>query len=388
MQGKSPYPYITASKVPGRYEVWTAQDHRDDELLVPLDPAKGDFAGLLERARQVLLSYYGQPAYELLEMLLAQANAALDATHWQKDSPLPAGMIAWQEGEELYASARGQLSAIAKSSQQPRRHHGSAGWFISRSFLQNSYMGQTQVGSFVITAHTQSRMRFHVSRHSEEVHLSTPRKSQTISGRLIIDNFEQALKAVSSALEDFKRQPKIELFYDTVQEGVSYELAKALSKFTQGSESAIKIDRGVDGTRKPASVEIAFAPASSSVLDQVANALVLDPEPQGVVLQGEVVVLSREAERDGLARIIRLNVEDASDINKVRVRLDAEQYEVAMEAHRREASLRVRGRLEKENNRWWLYNATDLEIVERRPRVEGLVEAPMLPLELTSGEDD
>jgi hypothetical protein len=276
-------------------------------------------------------------------------------------------MIGWDDGEDLYASARSQLSAIAKSSKQPRRHHGSASWYISKHFLENCYMGQTEIGSFIITAHTPSLMRFHVSRHSEEVHISRPRESQTITGGTIIDNFEQALKAVSSALEDFRHRPKIEVFYETIESGVSYELVRALSKFTAGSESAITIDRSAEGSQRPA-VEIAFSPTSAPILDQVANAFVLDPEPQGVTLQGEVIVLSREAEREGLARIIRLNVEgasDARDINKVRVRLDADQYEIAMDAHRREASLRVAGRLEKENNRWWLYNPTHVEIVER-----------------------
>jgi hypothetical protein len=357
--------WAPTSKEPGRYEVWTTQDSPGDEVVIPLDPEKGDFSGLLNRARYALLSHYGRPAYDLLDMLTAQVNAALDATQWHKETALPPGMIGWHEGEDLYASARAQLSAIAKSSKQPRRHHGSASWYISKTFLDNSYMGQTEINSFVITAHTPSRMRFHVSRHSEEVHVSRPREAQTISGRVIIDNFENALKAVTGALEDFIRQPKIEIFNDTIEVGVSYELVRALSKFTQGSESAIKIDRNASSEEHRAPVEIAFAPTAAPILDRVANAFVLDPQPQGVTLQGEVVVLSRETDREGLARIIRLNVEGASDINKVRVRLDADQYELAMEAHRREASLQVRGRLEKENNRWWLYNATDLEIVER-----------------------
>lgn len=369
------------SKVPGRYEVWAAtREREDDEVIVPLDPEKGDFATLLDRARYVLLSHYGRPAYELLDMLQAQVDAALDSTQWCKDTALPAGLISWQEGEDLYTSARGQLSAIARSSKQPRRHHGSTSWFISKNFLEHCYMGQTEIGSFVITAHTPSRMRFHVSRHSQQIHISKPRESQTVSGRAIIDNFERALEAISEGLEEFKRQPKLEVFDHTIEDGVSYELVRSLSKFTQGSEAAIKIDRSPGGAENPTAVEIAFAPTSAPILDQLANALVLDPEPQGITLQGKVIVLSREVDREGLARIIRLNVEGASDINKVRVRLDADQYEIAMEAHRREESLEVRGRLEKENNRWWLYNATDLEIVPPLRVVGDKERADVLPL--------
>lgn len=360
------FDWSPVSKIPGRYEVWTTDSNEDNEVLVPLDPYKGDYGGLLDRARRTVLSYYGKAADDLLVMLQAQVSAALDATQWQKETALPPGMIGWQEGEDLYAAAHAQLSAIARSARQPRRHHGSANWYLSKSFLESCYMGQTDIGSFVITAHIPSRTRFHVSRRSEQVHISRPRESEMISGRTIVDNFEKALTAVAGALETFKREPKIDVFFETVPDGVSYELVRALSRFTQDSESAVKIDRSREGSSapKPSPVEIAFDPTAAPILNQVANAMVRDPEPQGVTLEGQVVVLSRDFERDVLARIIRLNVEGASDINKVRVRLNSDQYDVAMEAHRHEQSLRVTGRLERENNLWWLYNATDLDIVE------------------------
>jgi hypothetical protein len=68
------------------------------------------------------------------------------------------------------------------------------------------------------------------------------------------------------------------------------------------------------------------------------------------------------------------------------VRLNAEQYEIAMEAHRREADLQVSGQLQKENNRWWLYNATDLEIVERPSHIGQI--AIDHQLELSLDDDD
>ena len=358
------------SKVPGRFEIWvthsSGDEGEDNEILVPLDPTRGDFPGLLDRARRRVLSHYGKSAYDLLGMLQAQASAALDETQWLKETALPPGMIGWQDGEDLYVSARDQLSAVVRSSRQPRRYHGSANWYLSRTFLESCYMGQTDIGSFIISAHIPSRTRFHVSRRSERVRIAEPNNSETISGRAIVDNFETALNAVVESLAIFKREAKLEVFSDAVSEGVSAELVRALSKFTQNSESAVRIDRSRQSPDDPPPrlVEISFDPTVSPVLDRAANALVLDPEPTGVTLQGQVSVLSREITNDVLARVIRLNVEGAAGINKVRVPLDADQYELAMEAHRHEKSLRVTGRLERENKLWWLYNAGDVGIVE------------------------
>lgn len=72
----------------GLYEVWTAQDSPDSQVIVPLDPQRGDFRGLLDRAQHLLLSNYGQVARDLLEMLQAQIDAALDETQWQKETSL------------------------------------------------------------------------------------------------------------------------------------------------------------------------------------------------------------------------------------------------------------------------------------------------------------
>ena len=41
--------WAPTSKEPGRYEIWTTQDNPSNEVIVPLDPTKGDFAGLVEQ---------------------------------------------------------------------------------------------------------------------------------------------------------------------------------------------------------------------------------------------------------------------------------------------------------------------------------------------------
>jgi len=145
----------------------------------------------------------------------------------------------------------------------------------------------------------------------------------------------------------------------------SYEFTKALSEIISTGNSAIEITRQPsNGQQIVTSSEIVFDATESSILDKVANTFAINAEPQNVTLIGEVTLLSRLRSPDELSRVIRLNIADGADIRKARVRLSAEQYEQAIEAHHREASLRVSGRLEREGNLYWLYNAEDVSVVE------------------------
>lgn len=361
------FEWAPRSRTSNLYEVWGSGGDEEEEVLVPLDPQRGDFDMLLQRARRSVISQYGVAARRLWETLEMQTRAFLDVTQWKKQTALEAGIIGWEQGEAQYAAARAQLIASAKSSREPRRYHGNASSYIAKRFLENSFMGQTDIGSFIITAYTPSSQRFYLSRSAEERHAAEPPmwETESISGRDILGTFEHALKAVREGLNDYKKRPQAELFLDMVADGVSYEFTRALSEMIAGGDAAVEIRRQGLGEEQSSSGEVAFDAAEAPVLDKVANLFVAESEPQNVTLVGEVTLLSRSS--DEPHRVIRLNIASGADIRKTRVRLSDEQYRLAMEAHREEAALRVTGRLEKEGNQYWLYNAEDVTVVPEQP---------------------
>ncbi len=370
------FDWSPVSKAPGLYEIWApdADDAPEEEqVLLPLDPHRGDYAYLLERAQRLVLAHYGRAARDLLSTIKMSTEALLSTTQWSKETALPAGVISWEEGEGLYGSARAQLIASAKSTKEKKRYHGNASAFLAKQFIDSTLMGQTDVGSFIITAYTPTRQRFHVSKHSEDVAWIKPREVETVSGAEILNTFERALKAVRSILDESKLAPRAEAFLDAVEEGVSFEFTRALGNFVSGGESSVQITRQVSSPDEPSVVEVAFRPTEASLISRAANLFSQDPEPQEVTLVGEVTFLSREI--SGHDQLIRLNVESGADIRKARIRLSPDQYEMAMDAHRREASLRVSGLLEKEGNLYWLDNPRDVAVVEnelsafRRPPI-------------------
>ena len=97
---------------------------------------------------------YGTLAQQVTTTLEMRSRGSLDSTRWKKETALDAGVIAWDQGEALFLAARSQLVASAKSTREPRRYHGNTSAYVAKRFLESSFMGQTDIGSFIVTAYT------------------------------------------------------------------------------------------------------------------------------------------------------------------------------------------------------------------------------------------
>lgn len=363
------YSYAPIGGIPGRYEIWT-DDAGRDQVVVPEDPTKSDFGQLLDRALSSVLLTGGPEASQWLDMLRMKLEAALDSTRWEQETPTEAGVIGWLEGEALFTSARNSLVAAAKATVQRRRQFGKAQAYVSRQLLENALMGQTEIGSFIVTAHIPSARRFHTSKRSEVVAAidGPPKEQQTVSGREILGTFSHALEAVRHGLEEYRRAPRPEVFLELVHEGVSYELTDSLRSLTERGDAAIQIDY-YDRATSPR-FEVDFVGAESIVLAKAAKTLLVTAEPEYVALEGEVTLLDNESSHP--VRLVRISTKVHGQPRRVKVRLTPEQYDLAIEAHRLKVPLHVAGRLEKDGKSYWLYDPEGVRIVATEGMPTGL----------------
>lgn len=363
------YGWERESGEPGRFETWVHPDNVDQIVLLPLNPEKGDFPHLLERAQRAFASLASVDAMRHFETLLQATRASLDATRFIKESAAPAGLIDWAQGEELFEAARTSLAAAAKARRERRRYFGNSGSYIAKTFIESSLMGQTEIGSFVVTAYTPADRSF----HQRKADVDKPGRLDDltlVTGRSILETLEQALVATKQALTEYRTSPRLELFGDAVSEGVSYELTRALAALARDSEeSGVTIEfvppPNADEVT-PRRAEVAFSASDAAVLDKAATYLAADDESRFVSVLGKVTLLSRP--EPGEAGIIRLDLEPGSPANKVRVRLSSEEYDNALEAHRRDLPLRLSGTLEREGHNYWIYDPADISIGTPKPK--------------------
>lgn len=346
--------------IDGSFEVWLSSDGKN-EIVLPLDPTRADFNRLLAIAESQIGQKLGNEGHRYRELLEVSEASALDEAHWHKETTVAAGLIPWGQGELLYASARSMLLASAKSTREPKMYHGNASSFLAKRFLDECLMGQTGVGSFIITAHTPAKKRFHFSKRSEEIaDVAPPSQLETTSGRDIMDTFQNALELARTCLDEYRTRQSLEVFVEAVPLGLSYEFVKALSETALAGDAGIQLIRDEPSVKRVQKV-FSFDAVEAPVLEKVAVRFAQAYEPAEVTLVGEVVLLSHVPHSEN--HVVRLVAESGSYVNTARIRMDAEQYALALEAHRTNRRIQVSGRIEREGNFHWIYAPRDIHIV-------------------------
>ncbi|MGV0715902.1 hypothetical protein ABQE93_10895 [Mycolicibacterium sp. XJ662] len=279
----------------------------------------------------------------------------LDGTRWEKETALDAGLIQWGEGESLHASVRAALSAAAKATKEQRRYFGSSAAYIARQFLAATYMGQTEIGSYAVTAFSPSGSRFFFSKAEESASKKHLMSVTGKTGSEIIDKLIEVSEGLRAGLDEYRKTPRTELFDELVPIGLSHEMANAFAEFSRAGDGGLRIERATGGLR-----EFEFHAAESPVLERVAKHFSDTREPEAVTLIGEVTRLDHTPTFDD--HTIRLQIRRRPGMSTVRVRVSPEQYGVAWRAHGDDIPLQVSGVVEREGNYNWIYAPSSVTV--------------------------
>ena len=356
--------------LPGIYDIWE-NSAGQTEVLVPLDRSRPDYRRLVNRAVGQLGQAGGESASRALEAALLR-SAAFGTQTWHKESPLPSGMIPWSGGTELFQAVTGTLAASAKSAHHVRRHHKQSSSPVAKAFLDQVRMGQTQAGSFIVTAHVPLAAQISTRKSNGEVLF--PDVSDAIPAGQIVETLARALDAASSSVEEYRTHATLDAFEEAVTSGVSYELTNALASLTMGGNCEVILERP-DGTSTGISTStFEFHTPDSQVFADAAERLKVPDEPEHVSVLGEVTALRRDHDGFDLIRTIQLHVESPRNLGTVSVQLDTRTYDEAVQAHRDRLLVMVDGTLERRGNRKWIIDPSLRTLPESA--VEIGVEAP------------
>ncbi|MDD7934348.1 hypothetical protein [Actinomycetospora straminea] len=285
-------------------------------------------------------------------------QVSTDSFFFHKESTAPSGLISWRDGEDLVRSSRATLIAGAKTYLgQLKRFSNKFGHFAGR-YLDTVLMGQTAPGSYVVTAHAPAQAAIPISSSKSETKTALP-SLEVASGRDVTSSIARALESTEDALFEARKSNDVGAFDNRVSTGVSYDLLTALQGVTKDSDGAeIRLEWDVDAdVGESRLLKVEFRGSDSTILERAAARLsVAEESTPAYIVVGRVHLLTRkEVGGPGVFGIDSIGAGG----RKFRVRLaDADEYHEAVRAHEEEIALRVSGRLEREANISWLYDAT------------------------------
>lgn len=328
-------------------------DRRTSSLVIPTDPEATDYEDLMASVVRSLAEDHADIWRRTILPRLAAVVS--DAFRFRKDTAAPSGLIAWDDGQSLIMAARATLAAGAKFYVEPSRYFSNRGGRFAARYLDSVLMGQTDPGSYVITAFAPTQTM--VPLHGSE---SAPMEYAGIDaapGRAITNAVARAVRATTEALREFRAVGSLNVFDEAVSSGISYEMVSAVGALAaHADESSISIEW--EATERLSSDEASaesyeFTASDVPVLEKAATRLITVAPIKGVRVLGRVHLLTRkQAGGPGV-----VGVDDGK--RKYRVRFDSESaYHEAVQAHDRDQWIEVRGELSREGTLSWLYVAS------------------------------
>lgn len=303
-------------------------------VILPLQEDASDTEDLLDDATSYLSQQYGQEFKQVVETVRLMLSKHLDEIEVRRATSNDAGLIQWQSGNDAIVSTRHILSASAKAASSRRKRFFNAESVIAEEFLAQCFMGQTKIGSYVVTALTPANVSLATSRSQKNDKLH-PR----IEGRIVTETLAESLGAVQDAIAETRKSGgQIQAFEMAVFSGVSYELLSALEPLTRDTESSIEIsyfrtevNELVAEPTTAQTVEFAFTPEDNLVIAKAQEYFEASPQPKDARLTGEVTDL-RNSSAESEHRI-KLAAWVNGKPKSVTIQLTPEQYTSAVEAH-------------------------------------------------------
>jgi hypothetical protein len=351
---------------PGLYTRWVKRDRIEvGTLLVPQDPERADFQELLLEAVSTYGAIESGPQASEEDWITRLSEPATDELLFRKETPRRSQRISWPDGMELHTAAEATLVSAAKATLRRQRYFGRQGAPFAGRFVKACFMGQTQVGSYVVTAQAPVTELFY-----ERINVR-PGASQNpgYSGRSITEVLVNAVVSLQNAADHYQRDKSVSGFEAAVRTGASSDMAKAVRGLVSGNtEAEVTVDwSGEAEPHVTAPVDqagvttLSVDPQLVPALDAAVQQLSMTPVPQSVIVRGWITVISRP--RPGEPGRVRMRVLVGSEAETVRIALSQSQFEIAADAIANNREVQVTGVQSRERSSYWVRQVASVEQV-------------------------
>lgn len=333
-----------------RISIWLRRDDRGEEVeaVVPVDQTARDYA---LRIGDLIRSIEAVEDRSQVEIHKALMLTAADVIRIRLIDPeLSDGSVAIDEGAEVFPKVRDLMLSAACSAVRTKAYYPSKKPNQALEYLRHVRLGQTEVGSFVMTV------------------ISKVPPALGASDGVLIDVFDEpferrvtqilasGLMAIKSAVTQAATDRTIDGFVKHIDRGVSANLCDALVGLAKDQEGdrQLEFSFGWSANRpiERAIEKIRFSPDAFPTISEAARHLKETASYENYELSGYVVKLdSDQPQQSGRVTVASL-VEGVT--KKITFELSGNDYTQAVEAHRDGKLVQCRGSLRRETRRFSL----------------------------------
>lgn len=359
-------------RIPERTSVWSLDNGSSGgyEILLPL---RRDFRDFVNRIGEALQTLEVAEQRSQLEILQELGTASADIVRVRVNpSDATNGSIPLNSGVELFQRAREMMLAAACAAVEPRIQYQTRKSNKATEYLSKVHVGQTERGSYVVNL---------LSRVAPNLEAATPLPTDDVTTlfptepfdatdpfeRTVTKTLADALEATRTAAEHSAVTGTIDYFTEAIARGVSANLCEAIVGMSE-SGGGQGLDIGLRwAPARPAlgkaPVNVSFSADTIPIIEEAARIFRKTPTQEGFEVEGYVITLPRKEVLggDGPGTVIIAGfVEDSP--RKISVRLEAEDYDDAIQAHKYGIKVVCYGNLIKQGGQFVLVNHRGLTL--------------------------
>jgi hypothetical protein len=328
------------------------------ELLLPLDQQLRDFAN---RMGEVLRALEIAEERSQLEIITDIVRTMADVVRIPVEgAAVTDGTISVEAGARLVAQTRELMLAAACAALEKRPAYPARKPTQATEYLRKVRLGQTERGSFVLTIQSP------VAPSLQRQVILFGEDEEPPFERSVTLTLARALAETRKAAEQASATGNAQPFFDAIRVGVNANLCEAIAAMLADTEvTHVGIRFSWSPTRKVGADVPNFVSFSADAVPvlQEASRLFRESAPRAdFELEGIVIQLKR----DDITRSGEVTIAGVIDdkMRKVRVELDAQDYERAIEAHKQNSAVRCEGELVREGLTFTLKNARQFVVCE------------------------
>lgn len=337
----------------GKHSHVYVKDGHDAEAIIPGTSALGDYPNIVAELVELFSRLESRDALQVYRDL---ATADRDVIRVRTPDADEDGSVRIEAGVDLVVHARDLVLSAACSAWSPRPTYRAGKVRQADDYMSRVRLGQTEQGSFVVTllAPVPPAIRSQGTLWSTE--------DDEPYERMVTRRLSTGLDAAAAAIEKLNLGESFSAFEEAVSQGVSANLCEAIAKLSE-NERGVEVSITWAKTRPTLLPRWSrtFTRSEGETLNEVAR-MFYDRQPRlDEQVEGFVVDLHREGTSEE-GRVTMHAMVDGKPVS-VRTELEAEQYEVAIQAHKEKRPLSLVGNLERVGRRWRLVSPSNIRAV-------------------------